>query len=196
VLDQLLDQMNPGATQLTPPVGAQDHVRGPATAPVTLVEYGDYECPDCGRAYPIVKQLRRQFGDQMRFCFRAFPLRQIHPYAEIAAEAAEAAEAAGAQGNYFPMHDMLFEHQQALAPNDLVRYAAALGLDVDRFARALETGEFAPRVQQEYESGLASGVQGTPTFYVNGRMHRGSYGFEAMAAAIERALHLAGAAHP
>lgn len=186
----MFDQYTPQGNQLTPPLSTQDHCQGPSSAPVTLVEYGDYECPDCGIAYPIVKELQRRFGDQMRFCFRAFPLRQIHPYAEIAAEAAEAA---GAQGKYFPMHDMLFEHQQALAPADLVRYAAALGLNVERFEQALVTHRYAPRVEQEYESGLASGVQGTPTFFVNGHKHQGSYDLPSMTAAIEQALQNAGA---
>src|SRR5579884_3505870 len=134
------------APQLTPPVSGKDHCQGPANAPVTLVEYGDYECPDCGMAYPIVKELQQHFGDKLRFCFRAFPLRQIHPYAEIAAEAAEAA---GAQGKYFPMHDLLFKHQQALTPHDLVGYAQTLGLNKSDFDQALETHRYAERVEQE-----------------------------------------------
>jgi protein-disulfide isomerase len=115
---------------LTPPVSMDDHAQGPATAPVTLVEHGDFECPDCGQAYPIVKAVQQNFDDQLRFVYRQFPLTQIHPHAE---HAAEASEAAAAQEAFWPMHDMLFEHQHALGDDHLVAYAGALGLDVDRF---------------------------------------------------------------
>ncbi len=167
---------------LIPPVGPRDHAQGPANAPVTLVEYGDFECPDCGRAFPIVKQLQRTLGDQMRFVFRYFPLTEIHPYAEIAAEAAECA---AAQGHFWPMFDTLFEHQEALAPQDLVRYAAALGLDVPRFERDLAGHVYAGRVREDKLSGIESGVQGTPTFFINGRMHQGSYDYGALQRALE-----------
>ena len=119
---------------LTPPVNAQDHVAGPDDAPVTLVEYGDFECPYCGMAHPIVKKIQRELGNQLRFVFRHFPLAEAHPHARIAAQAAEAA---GVQGKFWEMHDTLFEHQQALDVEDLVGYAKALGLDTTRFARTL-----------------------------------------------------------
>jgi len=169
---------------LTPPVGARDHVQGPATAPVTLVEYGDFECPFCGRAYPIVKAIQETLRDQLRFAFRHFPLTQSHPHAE---GAAEAAEAAGAQGMFWPMHDMLFENQDALEFEDLVSYADALGLDVERFASELAAGVYQPRVREHFLSGVRSGVNGTPTFFINGRRHDDAWDFETLAAAIQHA---------
>src|SRR5258707_869399 len=122
------------AGSLTPPVGERDHQQGPATAPVTLVEYGDYECPYCGEAYPIVKEIQLRLGERLRFVFRNFPLTQAHPHAE---HAAEAAEAAAGQGKFWQMHDSLFEHQQALDDAQLVRYAVALHLDQETFEREL-----------------------------------------------------------
>src|SRR5207248_5368317 len=132
---------------LTIPVGEGDHAQGPADAPVTLVEYGDYECPYCGMAYPIVKQVQAHFGDRLRFVFRNFPLANIHPHAE---HAAEAAEAAGAQGKFWPMHDRIFEHQKRLPDEDLRAYAAAEGLDADRFAVDLSGHRFAERVRADF----------------------------------------------
>ncbi len=131
--------MSPSA-KLKPPVGASDHVQGPAKAPVTLLEYGDYECPYCGEAYAVVKALQKRLGDQVRFVFRNFPLAEAHPHAE---HAAEAAEAAGAQGKFWEMHDMLYENQDALEDDDLVRYARALHLDVPRFVKEMESGTYA-----------------------------------------------------
>src|ERR1700738_3193044 len=130
--------------QLTPPVNARDHVAGPDDAPVTLVEYGDFECPYCGMAHPIVKSAQRQLGDQLRLVFRNFPLAEAHPHARLAAQAAEAA---GAQGRFWEMHDMLFEHQNALEFEDLVGYAKSLGLDTAQFAHDLEAGTYAKRVR-------------------------------------------------
>ena len=173
---------------LAPPVNAADHIQGPATAPVTLVEYGDYECPFCGQAHPIVKALRRHFGDQLRFAFRHFPLTQMHPHAQ---SAAEAAEAAAAQDAFWPMHDMLYEHQSALDRNHLVQYATMLNLDVDRFARELATGVYAPRVREHFMSGVRSGVNGTPTFFINGRRHDGPWDLESLGMAIDRAARAA-----
>jgi len=158
--------------QLTPPVGDGDHVAGPRDAPVTLVEYGDFECPYCGRAYPIVKNIQRQLGPQLCFVFRHFPLKESHPHAE---HAAEAAEAAGAQGKFWEMHDMLFEHQRRLADADLVRYADELGLDAERVARELAMGIWARRVRDDFRSGVRSGVNGTPTFFVNGYRFDGDW---------------------
>ena len=132
---------------------------------VTLVEYGDYECPHCGRAYPIVKELQSRLESELRFVFRNFPLSQIHPHAE---QAAEAAEAAAVQGKFWEMHDMIFEHQQALTDRHLLEYARALGLDEQRFQRELTSQAYAPRVREDFLSGIKSGVNGTPTFLSTG----------------------------
>jgi protein-disulfide isomerase len=169
---------------LTLPVGPRDHAQGPDDAPATLVEYGDYECPSCGSAYPMIKQVQQQMGDQLRFVYRNFPLREIHPYAE---NAAEAAEAAGAQGAFWPMHDTLFEHQQALDDQDLVNYAAGLDLDVDRFTQALEDHVYADRVREDFMSGIRSGVNGTPTFFINGARYDGSFTVDSLVAALTEA---------
>jgi protein-disulfide isomerase len=163
-------------------VGAGDHVQGPADAPVTLLEYGDYECPYCWAAHPIVKALHRHLGDSLRFAFRHFPLATIHEYAE---GAAEAAEAAGAQGKFWQMHDTLFDNQPALDFESLVGYAEQLGLDVQRFAAELENQVYAPRVREDFISGIRSGVNGTPTFFINGLRHEGSFDFETMLEAIQ-----------
>jgi protein-disulfide isomerase len=163
-------------------VGPRDHVQGPADAPVTLLEYGDYQCPYCGAAHPIVKALQRHLGGNLRFAFRHFPLATIHEYAE---GAAEAAEAAGAQGKFWQMHDMLFENQPALDFESLVGYAEELGLDVERFATDLENQVHAPRVREDFISGIRSGVNGTPTFFINGVRHEGSFDLETMLEAIQ-----------
>jgi protein-disulfide isomerase len=155
-------------SQLTIPVTQSDHLRGSLDAPVTLVEYGDFECPHCGRAYPIVEQLIEKIGDQLCFAFRNFPLTQIHPHAARAAEAAEAADALGGPDAYWGMHSALFENQDALEDQDLLAYAQKLGLDAAAFARTLQSGQFVPRVQKDFLSGVRSGVNGTPTFFING----------------------------
>jgi Na+/H+ antiporter NhaA len=162
----------------------RDHIRGPQDAPVTLVEYGDFECPYCGRAEPILRELLRDFGDELRFVFRDLPLTDVHPRAQLAAEAAEAA---GAQGKFWEMHDLLFEHQDALAPQDLVRYAEQLGLDVERFRDELRRRVYAPGIAEDVESADESNVAGTPTFFVNGMRHHGAYDEESLAAAVRRA---------
>jgi protein-disulfide isomerase len=173
------------AAKLTLPVSEdRDHIQGPADAPATLVEYGDYECPYCGAAYPIVKQVQERMGDRLRFVFRNFPITTSHPHAE---EAAEAAEAADAQGRFWEMHDYLYEHQRHLETADLVSYAEALDLDVERFANELAENVHAARVREDFMSGVRSGVNGTPTFYINGVRHDGSYELEALTAAIEEA---------
>jgi protein-disulfide isomerase len=169
---------------LTPPVSADDYAQGPTTAAVTLVEYGDFECPYCGQAYPIVKAVQGQFGNQLRFVWRNFPLTQVHPHAE---GAAEAAEAAGAQGAFWPMHDLLFEHQDALGERFYVQCATALGLDVDRFRRDLADHAYAGRVREDFMTGVRSGVNGTPTFFINGRRHDGSWDAGSLAEAITAA---------
>jgi protein-disulfide isomerase len=171
---------------LTPPVSDRDHVIGPPTAPVTLVEYGDYECPYCGMAHPTVIEILRQVGDDVRFVFRHFPLTRIHPHAE---RAAEAAEAAGAQGRFWQMHDMLYTHQQALEDRDLVLYADAIQLDVPRFVSELQAGVHMPRVREDFLSGVRSGVNGTPTFFINGRRHDAGYELPTLLAAVVAAAH-------
>src|SRR4029077_199617 len=142
-------------TKLKTPITPEDHIQGPENAAVTLVEYGDYECPYCGRAYPIVKQIQERMGRRLRFIFRNFPLKESHPHAE---RAAEAAEAAAAQGKFWEMHDRLFERQFALEDSSLAEYAAELGLDVERFVRDLAQGTQAPRVREDFRSGVSSGV--------------------------------------
>ena len=169
---------------LTPAVSADDHRAGPDDAPVTLVEYGDYECPYCGAAHPVVQEVRRILGANLRFVFRNFPLTQAHPHAE---RAAEAAEAAGAQGKFWGMHDLLFEHQEALEEPDLLRYAAALSLDEERFARDLSAGAYSDRVRRDFRSGVRSGVNGTPTFFINGVRHDGAGDLPTLLAAVEAA---------
>jgi Na+/H+ antiporter NhaA len=163
----------------------RDHYRGPVDAPVTVVEYGDFECPYCGRAEPVVRELLQEFGD-VRYVWRHLPLSDVHPNAQLAAEAAEAA---GAQGAFWELHDLLFQHQDALRPSDLVEYARQLGLDVDRFADELRRHTHATRVADDVDSADLSGVTGTPTFFVNGRRHHGAYDIRALSAAV----HAAGA---
>jgi protein-disulfide isomerase len=171
-----------GRPMLSLPVGPRDHAQGPATAPVTLVEYGDYDCPHCARAYPIVKAIQAQMGDRLRFVFRNFPLRQVHPHAETAAEAAEAA---AVPGKFWETHDTLYENQNALELEDLVSYAADLGLDPVRFASELQEGAHAPRVQEDFLSGVRSGVNGTPCFFLNDVRYEGPWDSEEFVVAIE-----------
>jgi protein-disulfide isomerase len=171
--------------QLTVPVDEQrDHIQGPAAAPVTLLEYGDYECPYCGAAYPIVKQVQEKMGERLRFVFRNFPITTSHPHAE---QAAEAAEAAATQSRFWELHDYLYEHQRQLETADLHAYAEQLGLDGDRFDRELAEHAYAGRVREDFMSGVHSGVNGTPTFYINGVRHDDSYDFGTLLAALERA---------
>jgi protein-disulfide isomerase len=168
--------------RLAVPVGESDHVQGPATAPVTLVEYGDYECPSCGQAYPVVKELLERLGSRVRLVFRNFPLATAHPHAE---RAAEAAEAAASQGQFWAMHDTLFENQNALDDEHLVQYAVALGLDESRFVSELAGHVHAARVREDFMGGVRSGVNGTPTFFINGVRHDGPFDLGALLAAIE-----------
>jgi protein-disulfide isomerase len=171
--------------ELTVPVDVdRDHIQGPADASVTLLEYGDYECPYCGAAYPIVKEVQDRMGDQLRFVFRNFPITTSHPHAE---QAAEAAEAAGSQGRFWEMHDTLYENQRRLGDADLRSYAARLGLDLESFERDVAEHVHAPRVREDFMSGVRSGVNGTPTFYINGVRHDDSYELETLLAALEQA---------
>jgi Na+/H+ antiporter NhaA len=170
-------------TVLDPPVdAARDHIRGPVDAPLTLVEFGDFECPFCGHATGVVNELQRRFGDELRYVFRHLPLSDVHAHAELAAEAAEAA---GAQGRFWPYHDILFAHQDQLEYEDLLGYAGELDLDVERFARELEEGVHAPRVQADVASAEASGAYATPTFFVGIRRHEGPYDAATLAAELE-----------
>ena len=170
---------------LVVPVGPRDHVIGSPTAPVTLVEYGDYECPHCGRAHPIVKEVLRALGDEIQFVYRHFPLARIHPHAE---PAAETAEAAGQFGKFWEMHDLLFEHQDALEGEDLIAYAEALGINGAAAARALMTGQFREKVRADFASGVRSGVNGTPTFFINGMRYDGSWDLPSLREALDAAV--------
>jgi Na+/H+ antiporter NhaA len=161
----------------------RDHVRGPLDALVTVVEYGDFECPYCGIAEPAVRELLRDFGD-VRYVWRHLPLLDVHPHAQLAAEAAEAA---AEQGVFWEMHDLLLAHQDALRASDLLRYAEELGLDVDRFEESLRSHSFAARVADDVDSADLSGVSGTPTFFVNGRRHYGAYDIATLSAAVRAA---------
>jgi protein-disulfide isomerase len=166
------------------PVGSNDHVQGAPVSPVTLVEYGDYQCPYCMKAHLIVKLLQGQLGPQLRFVFRNFPLSQIHPQAELAAEAAEAA---GAQGQFWAMHDALYENQPALGPELIEAIARGLKLDMERFTNDLESGRFRDRVKHDFMDGVRSGVNGTPTFFINGERYDGDWDEASLGAALRAA---------
>jgi protein-disulfide isomerase len=167
------------------PVGKDDHVLGPADAPVTLVEYGDYECPACGAAYPMVKAIQKRFGVKLRFVFRNMPLNEIHPNAELAAEAAEAA---AAQGRFWEMHDALYEHQDELGP-DLVRtLAKRLRLDMSRFEEDLVSRRFRDHVRRDFMGGVRSGVNGTPTFFVDGVRYDGILDEQSLEAVLRQRI--------
>jgi len=171
-------------TDLAVPVSEdRDHVRGPEDAPVTLVEYGDFQCPYCGRAEPVVRELLTEIGD-LRYVWRHLPLTDVHPDAQLAAEAAEAA---GAQGRFWEMHDLLLWHQDALRPPDLASYAAELGLDVERFSDDLRRHAWTGRVAEDVDSADLSAVSGTPTFFINGVRHQGAYDVETLTAAVRAA---------
>lgn len=168
--------------RLTLPVTERDHIRGPTTAPVTLVEYGDYECPYCGEAFQVVEMVQRALGNRLRFVFRHFPLAQMHPHAQ---DAAEAAEAAAAQDKFWEMHDTLYTHQNALDEAHLVRYAISLGVDPMLVRRALAEDAYLDRVREDFISGARSGVNGTPTFFIQGLRYDGGHNFESLRGALE-----------
>jgi Na+/H+ antiporter NhaA len=161
----------------------RDHFRGPIDSPVTVVEYGDFECPYCGRAEPVVRELLQEFGD-VRYVWRHLPLSDVHANAQLAAEAAEAA---GRQDAFWEMHDLLFKHQDALRPRDLISYAQELGLDVERFTDDLREHTGSARVAEDVDSADLSGVSGTPTFFINGRRHYGAYDIVALSQAVRAA---------
>lgn len=167
--------MSSGKGDLAVPVGPLDHVRGPDGAAITLVEYGDYECSYCGEAFPIIKELQRRFTGALRFVFRNLPLPEVHPHAE---RAAEAAEAVGIQGWFWEMHDLLYQHQDDLSDEALMAYAERAGADVHEVASVLASGAPRQRVQDDVSGAIRSGVNGTPTFFVNGDHYEGSWALE------------------
>lgn len=167
------------------PVGDRDHSAGPPDAPVVLVEYGDYQCPYCGAAYPVVKQIQRELGSRLRFVFRNFPITNSHPQAEWAAETAEAASV---QGKFWEMHDYLYENQRYLGDEAyFAKYEAKLELDLARIGREVAQHAHASRIEEDYLSGIRSGVNGTPTFFINGIRYDGDPEFRAMVSALEQA---------
>ena len=179
--DELLD--------LSEDVDAErDHVRGPADAPVTLVEYGDYQCPYCGQAELVIRGLLDEFGDELRYVWRHLPLNDVHPNAQMAAEAAEAA---AAQGEFWQMHDRLLADQDELTPRDLRKHAEEMGLDVERFWDDLRRGEHDDRIAEDVASADTSGVAGTPSFFINGRRHQGAYDLATLSAAVRTARNRA-----
>ena len=184
--------MDTSAT-LTQPVSARDHVAGSADAPLTLVEYGDYQCPYCGAAYPVVKRLQRVLGNKMRFVFRNLPLTQAHPYALIAAEAAEAA---ALQGKFWEMHDLIYEQQALLKPDIIPLWAEKIGLNLERLSDDIAQGIPEKRIREDRRSGIRSGVNGTPTFFVNGARYDGRPDYNSMLEALESLVSGDGAGLP
>lgn len=172
-------------SKLKIPVGRTDHIEGSDEAQCTLLEYGDYECPHCGHAYPVVKRLQKHFGGRLRFVYRNFPLTEIHPQAEAAAESAEFA---GAHGKFWPMHDLLFENQQRLGMPLFEELAEKLNLNEANLLKSLEIGEFTPRVKADFAGGVRSGVNGTPTFFINGERYDGVPDYPGMIEAITAVL--------
>jgi protein-disulfide isomerase len=159
-------------SKLKPPVNAKDHFQGEENAPIELVEYGDYQCPHCGHAHPIIKKIQKKLGEKLKFVFRNFPLAEVHP---DATHAAIAAEVASAQDKFWKMHDIIFENQSRLDDVHLVRYAENAGMDVSKFETDFEKPEFAEKVESDFESGIRSGVNGTPSFFVNGEKYSGDW---------------------
>jgi protein-disulfide isomerase len=173
------------ANLLSEPVTQRDHAIGPASAPVTIVEYGDFECPDCLNAVPVIEEVRKSLGERLRFVFRHFPQSSIHPHASAAAQAAEAA---AEQGKFWEMHQALFQHQKELAVVDLSHLALTLGLEIYQFETGRNREQHRQRIRADYESGLRSGVKGTPTLFMNGRRYDGPINAKAIIAASESAL--------
>ena len=169
---------------LAVPVSERDHSQGPATAAITLVQYGDYECPYTRQSTWVVQAMQQELGDQLRFIYRNFPLTEIHPHA---LHAALAAEGAAAQGKFWEMHDYIFHHQHTLADADLEHFAEAVGLDLQQYRRDMREQRALARIEEDVEGGERSGVQGTPTFYINGVIYRGSWEHDALLAALQSA---------
>src|SRR5271154_3034847 len=174
--------MNEEAPSLAVPVNAQDHIQGLESAPVTLVEYGDYECPHCGAAFPIIKAVQKKLGPKLRFVFRNFPLTYMHPFAELAAEAAEAA---GAQGKFWEMHDAIYENQESLGEEMLEELAQKLKLDINRFNSDIEARKFKEHVKKDFLGGAKSGVNGTPSLFINGERYDESLDEETLIKVIQ-----------
>ena len=170
---------------LAVPVDKTDHALGPESARVVLVEYGDFECPNCAQAYPAVKMLLKRFEHQLRFVYRHFPLTEVHPHAQLAAETAEAA---GAQYKFWPMHDLLFTHQAHLKLHDLRRYAGDLEVDLERFDYEMGDQVYRQRVNEHVEGARRSGVHGTPAFFLNGQIVDVSFGLDHLFKAVERVV--------
>jgi protein-disulfide isomerase len=168
---------------LKPPVNDQDHIKGNPESPVVLVEYGDFQCPHCGAAYPILKQLEKTFKNKLALVFRHFPLAEIHPFAQAAAVASEAA---ANQGKFWEMHDLIFENQDLLSLELLLRLAEALKLNMKTFQHDLKDPKLFAKMEANFESGIVSGVNGTPSFYINGHKYNGSYDYESLAHAISQ----------
>src|SRR5437899_3452079 len=172
--------------KLTLPVSSdRDHIQGRTSAPVTLIEYGDYECPYCGQAYPIIKKVQKQLGNKLCFVFRNFPLTEIHPHAE---HAAEAAEAAAVQNRFWEMYDYIYEHQQALDDKHLEKYAEDLGLNLAKFKNEMSSHIHAGPIREDFLSGIHSGVNGTPTFYINGIRYNDSWDLETLLETLRSAI--------
>lgn len=175
---------------LAKPIDESDHVLGPADAPVTLVEYGDFQCPHCRTAHFYLKNVLATMGDDMRFAFRHMPLTQVHPMAQ---PAAEAAEAAGAQGKFWPMHDLIYENQDLLGPALLTRLGQRLGLDMQRFTDDMASHRFLPKVKEDFMSAVRSGAAGTPSFFINGEPYEGGFDDESLIDALRFAAQAGGA---
>lgn len=166
---------------LIAPVKKTDHTQGPLDAHLTLVEYGDYECPYCGMAYPIVKQIQQELEDSLLFAFRNFPLKQVHPFALIAAEAAEAA---GLQKKFWEMHDMIYENQAALSPEALLEFATQLKLDLNKFKADISSTKVKSKIDEDFQTGIRSGVNGTPCFFINGERFEGPISYQGLMQAL------------
>ncbi|MFL6425770.1 MAG: DsbA family protein [Nitrososphaeraceae archaeon] len=173
--------------KLTVPVSiGLDHIRGSVNAPITIVEYGDFECPYTGGAYPVIKELTKQFNEKIYLVFRNFPLNDIHPHAQ---HAAEAAEAAAAQDKFWQMHDYLFEHQKALDDAHLFEYAKKVGLDIDKFKKEMSEHVYAPLINKSLKSGIDSGVEGTPTFFINEKRYEDSWDLDTLTSFLNKSLN-------
>ncbi len=170
-------------SKLKPPVSDKDHWQGDPKAPIVLVEYGDFQCPHCGAAHPILKQIEKKYGHTLALVFRHFPLAESHPYAQAAAVASEAA---ANQGKFWEMHDLIYEHQRSLGVELLLRLAESLHLDMKAFEKDLQDPKLFSEVEADFESGIISGVNGTPSFYINGNKFNGYYDFDSLTEAIDK----------
>ena len=172
--------------RLKPPVGNRDHIKGDLTSPIQLLEFGDFQCPHCGAAHPIIKEIEKKFGEELVFIFRHFPMSELHPFAQAAAVASEAA---ARQGKFWQMHDLIFENQAALSNELLLLLAKSLQLNMKSFQKDLRDPELFEKVETDFESGVISGVNGTPSFYINGNKYEGPYEFPSLVTAIGHLLH-------